>query len=1250
MTITHAPASFLLACALLAIPATAQPLALPESIRVRVDPLRPLRAIPITVDAPADAPRVFDVVTDNPAAAGVEPVAIILPGHTLGWAWVRPVGPGQATIRVADHALRVHVDPLYTPEPPRTPDRPGLSLRPSILAPVSGAAATGIIRISVNAPISPWLDTTPAPVSLTLAPSNGGPITLTPIQPPARAPRLPTLHTFELDTSALAPGPYTLIASSPDAPPSDPITLVVPRIDESATLIGECETDYGVLLDNQVGPPKPVVSQPDPAASGGRFFAQNSGNEPRFRFPASIPSPGYYQLILTASGSPVAGILPALGLTIDEAQRPATTGQIAAPDWHRVPIGIPVLLPAGDRLVRIDFLNDFAARGLDRNVRLDRIELVRVADAAAPVASADSVGQDQAAMTPMAMSDAGAMTDAPPANSPQAAGWPAAAGAAFRPPLRLAIASPRGWDQPGPLRAVVTTQEPDARRPTPPPRTDLLIGNQVVASQFSHAPRFALPAARPSNAAPDQPGRLIATLRTTAPGGYSITSEPLLIAPAHAPLAARSLRLTAFDPAWSGLADTGWRNNLGGSERWSAPVPPGAQVRLTLPEDLAGDFDVILEARSVSGQRPIEVSLEHSDHDPIRFTLPTFTDEHRLTPAAAPLRMSAGPKTLVLTDADPRLRAARPPRNPQPAVFVQSLTLLPREADAAAVATLVHPAIDEPIADADAAVLEFDLPAADAPRTVQAFLDAQPLGPALDVRRQSAGAGHGVVVPLLLSGVEPGPRRLSLRITTLAGRTLDVPERTVRVLPARPEGGTQYARAVALLDRLAFGPEPRELARVLRLGEAAYVRAALAERPDPAAPLLARQRFPASRSTYDVPRRAVHEAMVSATPVQARFTLFAQNHFSTWIRKAEAQRKSDEHDRFSRLGATDLHTLLLTSATGPAMLRYLDQERSYAGRINENYAREIMELHTLGARAGYAQSDVTNLAHVLAGWTTQRLAPSSPAIASPDEDGMAETFVFEPRLASTLDQPLVVLGAEFGAMPPEHRVRRVLLALELLVAHPASPRFIATALVEHYASAPADPALVEHVASALSAGDMDLASGIIALTEHPAFWAAALKRDRVAQPADFALRLARTTGWDGSRQIGDYLASSGRGMFDRATPDGFPEADAEAMNSSAMLQRWRLASQAESALADAVPSPIRYADRPIDDAEARVIIDLIAQRLTGSTLSPASRDAALAVLAATEPPRPDRPGDFNRDPRIRTLAAFIAQLPEANLR
>jgi hypothetical protein len=149
---------------------------------------------------------------------------------------------------------------------------------------------------------------------------------------------------------------------------------------------------------------------------------------------------------------------------------------------------------------------------------------------------------------------------------------------------------------------------------------------------------------------------------------------------------------------------------------------------------------------------------------------------------------------------------------------------------------------------------------------------------------------------------------------------------------------------------------------------------------------------------------------------------------------------------------------------------------------------------------------------------------------------------------------------------------------------------------------------------------------------------------RIAHPLDFGVRMARITGETNAHAVGEFLQSSGQGLFERATPDGYPELDADSMSSNVMLQRWKLARRAEWQLVSFVPGELRYVDRkraaPTDE-EARRIIETVALRLTGRVLSERSFAAAMDVLSGTE---------GERDERVRAVATFVAQLPEAGLK
>jgi uncharacterized protein (DUF1800 family) len=292
-------------------------------------------------------------------------------------------------------------------------------------------------------------------------------------------------------------------------------------------------------------------------------------------------------------------------------------------------------------------------------------------------------------------------------------------------------------------------------------------------------------------------------------------------------------------------------------------------------------------------------------------------------------------------------------------------------------------------------------------------------------------------------------------------------------------------------------------------------------------------------------------------PGAARFVLWAENHFSTWVPRTRDPQWS-EHAAFARLGAAPFYDLLLASARSPAMLRYLDQENSYASKLNENYAREIMELHTLGVHGGYTQQDVTSLARLLTGWTASREGDGRSG-----GELAAYTFRFDPALSDR--RSIRIIGVDFpaGAGPPRPGdsgaeamggYDRVLLALQTLAAHPSTAQFVSRKLAEHYVGHPAPEGLVEDLSSVFARTGGDMREMLVAIAKHPAFWAA---EHRMAHPTDFAIRLARVTGKTNAGQLADFLGRCGNGMFDRATPDGYPEADSSYTDSNAMVQRWK---------------------------------------------------------------------------------------------
>lgn len=1256
-----------------------------EEITLPMDALRPARAVFFRVAESAGRDRVASVRVDESDAGvlAVDRPGTVLAGETVGYAWVRPIGAGIATLRIGDDSVRVRVVESSGLEE-------GLTLAPRILAPSAGAAVWGQMQVSVRAWREPvGADGGEQPLTLRLAVPDGlgGERKLEPVWVTGADAGPVVLASFAVDFDALPPGPYTLRAVRTLADGSErasgvaSVRIVRPSAED--LIDGECETDYGLMALRQIGPPIAPRSERDPAASGGRFFA-NAGADPRFRFPVSVPSErgaGWYQIVLTAAGDPAAGAMPAVGLRLDEAERLMAAGQIAQPSWHRMAIGTPVRLEPGLRVLRCDFANDFSLRGADRNLRMDRIEVLRVADVDARDGGANSgnaamMAGDGDAMQAMAMmaseGAAGGDMMSPTMTSASAEGsadlgWPATANATVRPPVRIAFERPLdGLHVQGEveIRGFVAFEGQNAKSPGTPPSVDLIVNGRAVATQRTDAPRFTL--------TPDawRAGANTVQMRASGAGGWSTATIPQTVfhdSVSSGGTQRTASRITIHEPGWFGLKRGQWKDNQGGEGKWSAPLASSSQILLELPEDLSGEFDLLLESRAPSGGQPVALSvidggLDSANLPPtpvatLKGGVPNWYGTHRITDRSAPgVRLGEGKKTLLIA-VPPRSGKWEKGKGDKNALWIQAVRLVqrPESRDIAGPATSVlYPQNGAAMFDADALVIRAS-DAASAIKSAEIIIDGEPTGLSFDLSR-SFGLGDAVL-PVVLRGVAPGEHTLSARVTDDAGNVTTTEPRRVLVLASSPEGGTTYTRSVAVLDRLAFGPDQRELAAILALGVRGYMedRLGLAstsravDGDDPAL-ALGQARFPNARSGYDVPRRALQQAIASGNPVRARFTLWAENHFSTWIRKDESYRKADEHDRFSMLGIGRFYDLLRASSTSPAMLRYLDQERSFAGRLNENYAREILELHTVGVHGGYSQDDVTNLAHVLTGWTTSRQALGAIPDASPDEDWLAEDFSYEPAAAATLKEPRTVLGCRFGATADDRRHERVLAALEVLDAHPSTARYISQKIVGHYVGLPADERLVEDLSSVFSRTSGDMREVLLALADHPVFLAAAVQRTRLAHPVDFGVRLCRVANWNAPWDVGDYLGNAGKGLFDRPTPDGYPESDKDAMDSNALLQRWRLAAKADGAIADLVPPSMRYTDRPIADADAQHIIDVIAVRLTGATLSVESNAAAMEMFRSTGPVLPARPEDLSRDGRIRTVGAFIAQLPEGSVR
>jgi uncharacterized protein (DUF1800 family) len=286
--------------------------------------------------------------------------------------------------------------------------------------------------------------------------------------------------------------------------------------------------------------------------------------------------------------------------------------------------------------------------------------------------------------------------------------------------------------------------------------------------------------------------------------------------------------------------------------------------------------------------------------------------------------------------------------------------------------------------------------------------------------------------------------------------------------------------------------------------------------------------------------------VTTGTPAAERWTQFWANHFCVAATRGSVAALvwPHEYEAIRPLAFGRFADLLRAAVLHPAMLLYLDNAQSIGpqsrvGRrrergLNENLARELLELHTLGVQGGYTQADVTATARLLTGWTVRA-------------DGAGTAFV--PALHDPGRKQ--VLGRSYPEGP-----EAIDLLLADLARHPACAPFIAAKLVGHFVTDEPPPVLVEAVAARFRATDGDLRATAQALSEHPLAWQAdhAPKFKRPEELVVSAHRMLRLP----LLAVGPLAAAvqvMGQPMARAPSPQGWPDRTEDWLSPDALLKR-----------------------------------------------------------------------------------------------
>ena len=416
-------------------------------------------------------------------------------------------------------------------------------------------------------------------------------------------------------------------------------------------------------------------------------------------------------------------------------------------------------------------------------------------------------------------------------------------------------------------------------------------------------------------------------------------------------------------------------------------------------------------------------------------------------------------------------------------------------------------------------------------------------------------------------------------------------------------------------------------------------------------------------------------AVYSERQLQEVMVDFWTNHFNVYAAKGADRWLLTSYDRDTIRPHTlgKFYDLLLADAQSPAMLFYLDnfqsvspnaqlpQQRPGAQRgpigelmrirnpilmsnnpqqqtpqqtrqrrgINENYARELMELHTLGVDGGYTQKDVQEVARCFTGWTI--LQPrgggaAAAALMGRDARDNAGKFIFRPGVHDNGEK--IVLGHK---IPAGGGIRDGLMVLDIVAHHPATAKFIATKLVRRFVSDDPPPALVDRVAQTFLKTDGDIREVLKAIFSSPDFNSAEAYRAKVKRPFELAISAVRTLGADtnGGPQFHQWIARMGQPLYGFQTPNGYSDVAENWVNTGALLERMNFGL---ALVSNRIPGTHVDLSRFVSDmnkgtsVDKARLLDRFVTLIVGGEISPQTRETLLKQLTdqVTLPAMPQR--------------------------
>jgi len=403
------------------------------------------------------------------------------------------------------------------------------------------------------------------------------------------------------------------------------------------------------------------------------------------------------------------------------------------------------------------------------------------------------------------------------------------------------------------------------------------------------------------------------------------------------------------------------------------------------------------------------------------------------------------------------------------------------------------------------------------------------------------------------------------------------------------------------------------------------------------------------------PRRIIAElqasrilrAVYSERQLQEVMVDFWTNHFNVFANKGADRWLLTSYDRDTiRPNALGKFSQLLeATAKSPAMLFYLDNFQSVspdagAGRpgilrpqqqqrrgINENYARELMELHTLGVDGGYTQKDVQEVARCFTGWTIFQPRGGAAAVTTTmvlprGGQGNAKlgnamqrtagTFFFNARAHD--DGEKTVLGQK---IPAGGGMKDGLMVLDILAHHPSTAKFIATKLVRHFVSDNPSPALIERVAATFKKSDGDIRETLKTIFFSKEFNSPEAYRAKIKRPFELVVSAIRTLGADtnGGPGTHQWIERMGEPLYGFQTPNGYSDSAESWVNTGGLLERMNFGL----ALANNRVQGTKVTLLKPNGDQSKVLDEYLQTILDGD-ISASTKEALMKQLGQSDPP------------------------------